>query len=94
MVTGLFPAQAEDSAARNSPTYRATQGINIETSLLESFQDVGVDVTGHLGDVFGTMKWFGVAVSAVVLVTGGLFLYNIAKNPVEAGKVALSMKKP
>ncbi len=80
---------------RHLRVYMEKKGVKIDTNSWQNIQDASADLQDSIGSIFKTGKYITYGIIAVVLVTGTVFLWNIAKAPlslIPAGRVAKGFK--
>lgn len=80
---------ANDSDLRG---YLGKEGIIIDKSTWDSVIDEGGGIADTFSDMFSVGKYVGIGLAVIIVGGLAMIVYNIAKNPIEAAKVALSAK--
>ena len=69
--------------------YMKTQDVDLDTTVVQDIMDTGSDISNFFGDIIKTSAYMGMAISGIVVVGLAMLIFNIAKQPLEAAKVAL-----
>lgn len=83
-----------NSSANNSDLreYLTKHGIIIDKSAWDSVIDEGSSISDAFSDMFSVGKYVSYALLGIMVVGVGMIVYNVAKNPVEAAKVAMAAR--
>lgn len=70
----------------------AKEGIKLSKSSWDSVVDLGGGISDTFGDIFKVGKVAGIAIGVIIIGGAAMIIFNIAKNPIDAAKVALSAR--
>lgn len=68
---------------------KSNYGITIDESIFDSVVDAGDSVMDTIGGVFNFGKYTTYAVIGIIVITGGIALYNIAMSSVSIAKTGI-----
>lgn len=86
--------KGSDASTNELREYMKDNGVILDTTTLEDITDTASNITDFFGDIFQYGKIAGLVVGGMVLVSVGMILYNVAKNPIKAMETAASLKTP
>jgi hypothetical protein len=70
--------------------YMGKQGVNIDTTSLESIADTVDDIGDFFGGILSAGLWVGVAIGGVLLIAVGAAVYQLVRNPRKTVSTAAS----
>jgi len=83
-----------DASTNELREYMKDNGVTLDTTTLEDIGDTAISVKDFFGDIFEYGKIAGLVVGGMVIVSLGMILFNVAKNPVKAAETAMKFKTP
>lgn len=86
-----WEARAGKNSAASSDELRAymrDQGVDLDTTVLQDVIDSTSGITDFFGDVIKAGAITGYAITGIVVVGLAMLVFNIAKQPLEAAKIA------